>query len=94
VDAVSAPGKSAADTEAVVPSPPEPNAKGRGAILRNGRLVKRTAVPSSVEPGGKTIHGFPRALALPEISESGNSARSDLVIRQVFKAAEALVDSR
>ncbi|KAF7164508.1 hypothetical protein CNMCM6106_001026 [Aspergillus hiratsukae] len=82
VDAVPAPRKSAADTEAVVPQPPQLNAKRRGAIPSNGRLVKRTAAPSSVGPGGKTIQGLPRALALPEISESGNSAGSDLVIRQ------------
>lgn len=82
VDAVPAPRKSAADPEAVVPSPPGLNAKRRGAIPSNGRLVKKTAAPSSIEPGGKTIQGFPRALALPEISEAGNSAGSDLVIRQ------------
>lgn len=82
VDALPAPRKSTADTEAVVPSPPELNTKCRGAIQSNGRLVKRTTAPSSVEPGGKTIQGFPWALALPEISESGNSASSDLVIWQ------------
>jgi hypothetical protein len=59
VDALPAPRKSTADTEAVVPSPPELNTKCRGAIQSNGRLVKRTTAPSSVEPGGKTIQGFP-----------------------------------
>jgi serine/threonine protein kinase len=82
VDAVLAPKQSASDTEAVVPSPPELNNKRRGALPSNGRLVKRTAAPSSIEPGGKTIQGLPRALALPAICESGNSAGSDLVIRQ------------
>jgi hypothetical protein len=38
VDAVTAPRISAADTEAVVPSPPQLNAKRRGAIPSNGRL--------------------------------------------------------
>jgi hypothetical protein len=82
VEAVSAPRKSAADAEVVVPSPPELNAKRRGAIPSNGRLIKKTAAPSSEEPRGTTPQGFPRALALPEISESGNSAGPDLVIRQ------------
>jgi hypothetical protein len=45
-------------------------------------LAKRTAAPSSSEPGLKTIQRPPRALALPDISESGNSAGSDLVTRQ------------
>ncbi|KAG2016789.1 hypothetical protein GB937_005990 [Aspergillus fischeri] len=73
VDMVLAPKKSASDTEAVVLSPPELNNKRRGALPSNGRLVKRTAAPSSVDPG---------ALALLVISELGNSAGSDLVVRQ------------
>jgi hypothetical protein len=82
VNAVPAPKQSPADTEAVVPSPPALNAERRGGIPSNGRLAKRTAAPSSAEPGGKTIKSFSRPLALPEIRESGNSAGSDLVIRQ------------
>ncbi|KAK9607396.1 hypothetical protein V6Z93_000943 [Aspergillus fumigatus] len=82
VETVPAPRKSAADAEAVVPSPPELNAKRWGETSSNGRLVKKSAAPSSVEPGGKTLRGFPRVLALPKISESGDSAGSDLVIRQ------------
>ncbi|KAK9576870.1 hypothetical protein V6Z93_010318 [Aspergillus fumigatus] len=82
VETVPAPRKSAADAEAVVPSPPELNAKRWGETSSNGRLVKKSSAPSSIEPGGKTLRSFPRALALPKISESGDSAGSDLVIRQ------------
>lgn len=80
VDAVLAPKQSASDTEAVVPSPPELNNKRRGALPSNRCLIKRTAAPSSIEPGGKTIQGLLQALALLVIYKLGNSAGLDLVI--------------
>lgn len=82
VETVPAPRKSTTDAEAVVPSPPELNAKHWGETSSNERLVKKSSAPSSIEPGGKTLRGFPRALTLPKISKSGDSAGSDLVIQQ------------
>lgn len=67
------------DTEAAVPSP-EPESRRRETSPSNVRLVKRPGAPSFAEPSCKIIRGPPRALALPEISESRNSAGSDPVI--------------
>lgn len=68
-----------ADTEAVVPSPPELKAKCSEATPSAARLAKRNALLSPAESSRKIIRGQPRALALPKIKESGNS--SDPVVR-------------
>lgn len=71
------------DTEAAVPSPPPENKSGRkGNPPSSARLAKRPAAPSPAEPRRKISGSRPRALALSEIVKSGNSAGSDLVIRE------------
>jgi hypothetical protein len=80
VDGLPLINQSATDTQPVVPSQPKPKSK-ISEDLPAIRLAKRNAPPSLVEPNRKTIHGQPRALALPKISE-GNTAASDLVVRK------------
>lgn len=70
------------DTEAAVPSSPELKLKRKGTPPSNARLTKRHAGLTVVEPGRKIVRGPTRALALPEISGSGNNAGSDLVIQE------------
>ncbi|KAL2812034.1 hypothetical protein BJX76DRAFT_351237 [Aspergillus varians] len=67
------------DTEAVVPSPPKLKSKRSEVTPSTARLAKRNAPLSPAEPSRKITRGQPRALALPKISESGNS--SDPVVR-------------
>lgn len=73
------------DTNAVVPSPSELESKR--SPLSSGRLAKRPgakrpSAPSLADPGRKIIRGTTRPLALRETSGLGNSAGSDLAIRE------------
>ncbi|THC89975.1 hypothetical protein EYZ11_010564 [Aspergillus tanneri] len=81
VDDVPFPNHPPNDTQDAVPLPPALKPKSKGTPPSSARLAKRPAAPSPAEPSRKIIRGQPRALALPEISESGNSVASDLVIR-------------
>lgn len=63
-----------------VSSPLRGNEKGKEAPQSTGRLTKRGASLSSLEPSYKILYGPLRALTLLKINEAGEATGSDPVI--------------
>ncbi|PYH76417.1 hypothetical protein BO82DRAFT_426160 [Aspergillus uvarum CBS 121591] len=72
-----------AGTEQATRIPSKPSDKHLENPSSKGRFFEqRTAAPLLPVPGRKIIHGQPRALALPSITESEDDALSDPILRE------------